>query len=159
MAGNGGHGGKVALLICRVGTRLCGIPLEHVVETMRALPLEPLAHLPAFVAGVSLIRGLAIPVLDVQRLLGVGVAALARQRYVTVRLGARSAALAVDAVVGVRLVDAHQLAELPALLREPGNELVLALGTLDRELLVVLERSRLLPEAVWEALDAEARVQ
>jgi purine-binding chemotaxis protein CheW len=146
----------MALLICRVGTRLCGIPLEHVVETMRPLPVEPLAHLPAFVAGVSLIRGLAIPVLDAQRLLGANVEAQSRQRYVTIRLGARSAALAVDAVVGVRHVDASQLAELPPLLREPGNDLVLALGTLDRELLVVLERSRLLPESVWQTLDAEA---
>jgi chemotaxis signal transduction protein len=65
--------------------------------------------------------------------------------------------LAVDAVVGVRQVDTTRLEQLPALLREPRNELVLALGTLDRELLVVLERTRLLPPSVWEALDAEAR--
>ena len=146
----------MALLICRVGTRLCGIPLEHVVETMRPLPLEPLSHLPAFVAGISLIRGLPTPVLDAQRLLGGDAELAAHQRYVAIRLGARRAALAVDAVVGVRHVAESQLAELPALLREPRNELVLALGTLDRELLVVLERSRLLPESVWQILDAEA---
>lgn len=149
----------MALLICRVGTRLCGLPLEHVVETMRPLPVEPLAHLPAFVDGLSLIRGRPTPVLDAQRLLGAEATPEGRGRYVTLRLGARSAALVVDAVVGVRHVDPSQLAELPALLREPRNDLVLALSTLDRELLVVLERSRLLPEATWAALDAEARVQ
>jgi len=149
----------MALLICRVGTRLCGLPLEHVVETMRPLPVEPLAHLPAFVDGLSLIRGCPTPVLDAQRLLGAEGTPQGRGRYVSLRLGARSAALAVDAVVGVRHVDPSQLAELPALLREPRNDLVLALGTLDRELLVILERSRILPESVWQALDAEARVQ
>lgn len=156
MAGIGGHGEARALLICRVGARLCGIPLEHVVETMRPLPVEPLSHLPAFVAGLALIRGQPTPVLDAQRLLGGHVEQQRRARYVTLRLGTRSAALAVDAVVGVRQVDPSQLGELPALLREPRNELVMALGTLDRELLVVLERSRLLPESVWETLDAKA---
>jgi purine-binding chemotaxis protein CheW len=159
MTSNGGQAGTIALLICRVGTRLCGIPLEHVVETMRPLPVEPLSHLPAFVDGLALIRGTPTPVLDAQRLLGADVEAQARQRYVTIRWGARSAALAVDAVVGVRHVDASQLAELPALLREPRNELVSCLGTLDRELLVILERSRLLPDSVWDTLDAEAGVQ
>ena len=157
MMGARGQGGTAAFLVCNVGTRLCGVPIEHVVEIMRPLPLEPLAHLASFVAGVSLIRGCPTPVLDAGRLLGSGDQARASQRYVTVRFESRQAALAVDAVRGVRQIARSRLAELPPLLREPGNELVLALGTLDRELMVVLERSRLLPEAVWEALDAEAR--
>jgi len=157
MAANGGQGGILALLICRVGTRLCGIPLEHVIETMRPLPVARLAHLPPFVAGMALIRGVPTPVLDTERLLGADVEARDHQRFVAIRLSGRRAALAVDAVVGVRQVDTTRLEQLPALLREPRNELVLALGTLDRELLVVLERARLLPPSVWEALDAEAR--
>jgi purine-binding chemotaxis protein CheW len=157
MTSNGGQGGTLALLICRVGSRLCGIPLEHVVETMRPLPVEPLSHLPGFVDGLSLIRGRPTPVLDAHRLLGADGGQKRRARYVTIRLGRRNAALAVDAVLGVRHVAAAELADLPGLLREPRNELVQALGMLDHELLVVLERSRLLPESVWETLDAEAR--
>ncbi len=151
-----GQGGRRALLICRVGTRLCGIPLEHVLETMRPLPVAPLPQLPAFVDGLSLIRGRPTPVLDARRLLGQGAGLAACERYVTLRLGARSAALAVDAVLGVRQLELSRLGELPPLLREPGNDLVLALSTLDRELLVVLEHSRLLPESVWTAVSARA---
>ena len=47
---------------------------------------------------------------------------------------------------------------LPVLLRDAQNDLVAALGTLDHELLIVLERSRLLPEAVWATL-AEVAVK
>ena len=154
---NRGKGGQQALLICRVGARLCGIPLEHVLETMRPLPVEPLGHLPGFVDGLSLIRGRPTPVLDVHRLLGAPVEERTRQRYVTIRVGQRCAALAVDAVLGVRELDLTQLNELPTLLREPRNDLVVALGELDHELFLVLERSRLVPEAVWAALDAESR--
>ena len=75
------------------------------------------------------------------------------------KLGARSAALAVDAVVGVRAVDESLLAELPAILRDAENEHIAALGSLDTELLVVLEHSRLLSEAAWAALEqAESSV-
>jgi chemotaxis signal transduction protein len=62
----------------------------------------------------------------------------------------------VDAVLGVRHVEQRRLAELPPVLRESGHDSVSALGTLDRELLLLLERSRLLPDSVWQALDAEA---
>ncbi len=157
MPGASGPGERSLLLICRVGSRLCGIPLEHVVETMRPLPVEPLSQLPVFVDGLALIRGTATPVLDARRLLGTTGELGVCERYVSIRLGERSAALAVDAVLGVRQVESSQLGDLPPLLREPGNELVRALGTLDRELLVVLERSRLVPDSVWQALDAEAR--
>ena len=149
-----GKGGRQALLICRVGSRLCGIPLEHVVETMRPLPVEPLGHAPAFVDGLSLIRGRPTPVLDAQRLLGAATEQKARDRYVTLRLGQRYAALAVDSVLGVRQIDLAELGELPALLRE-NNEIIAALGALDHELFLVLERARLVPEAVWAALDAQ----
>lgn len=150
---NRGTGGRQALLICRVGSRLCGIPLEHVLETMRPLPVEPLGQAPDFVDGLSLIRGRPTPVLDASRLLGAATESKARGRYVTLRLGERCAALAVDAVLGVRQVDLAELGELPGLLREH-NQLVAALGALDHELFLVLERARLVPEAVWSALDA-----
>jgi purine-binding chemotaxis protein CheW len=144
------------MLICRVGSRLCGLPLAHVVETMRPLPVEPLAHLPSFVDGVSIIRGRPVPVLDARRLMGEDGEPGARARFVTLELAERSAALSVDAVLGVRDIDVAELAQLPALLRDARNEMVAALGTLDQELLVVLERSRLLPEAVWAVIEAGA---
>ena len=157
MAADRGQDGQLSLLVCRVGSRLCGLPLAHVVETMRPLPIEPLAHLPSFVDGLSLIRGRPIPVLDARRLLGADGEPGVRTRFVTLELAQGSAALAVDAVLGVRSVDVAELAQLPGLLRDAQNDLVAALGTLDHELLVVLERSRLLPEAVWVALAAETK--
>jgi purine-binding chemotaxis protein CheW len=159
MAAGRGPGGLLSLLICRVGSRVCGVPLAHVVETMRPLPVEPLAHLPSFVDGVSLIRGRPTPVLDARRLLGQEGERGARSRLVTLELAERSAALVVDEVLGVRSVEVAELAELPALLRDAENEVVAALGTLDHELLVVLEHSRLLPEAVWTALASAAQAK
>lgn len=154
MAASGGRSVDSRLLVCRVGAKLCGLPLAHVLETLRPLPTEPLAGANRLVAGVALIRGAPTPVVDARELLGSSTEEAAG-RYVTLALagsgaGARVVALAVDSVVGVR--DGERLGPLPALLREQA-EVVAALGTLDAELLLVLERARLVPDAVWPLLE------
>lgn len=142
------------LVICRVGAMLCGVPLAHVIETLRPLPVEPFPRAPRFVQGVSLIRGRPTPVLDLRLLLGApgGNAG----RYVTLRVGSRTAALAVDSVVGIQGVSSESLPDLPPLLGEAQNAHVAAVGSLDAELLLVLDDARLLPEESWQALERKA---
>jgi purine-binding chemotaxis protein CheW len=154
MAALRGRSIEARLLVCRVGTKLCGLPLQHVLETFRPLATEPLAGANELVLGVALIRGVPTPVVDARQLLS-SLTAGAPGRYVTLALGeggaeARVVALAVDSVLGIR--DGERLGPLPALLREHG-EVVAALGTLDAELLLVLERARLVPDAVWPLLE------
>jgi purine-binding chemotaxis protein CheW len=42
-----------ASLVCRVATRICALPVGVVIETLRPLPLEPIAGAPAFVTGLE----------------------------------------------------------------------------------------------------------
>lgn len=135
------------ILSLRSGRRVCAVPLEHVMEVMRPLPVEPLAGAPAFVAGLAVIRGQATPVLDLDALLGGNSAAIpaASGRFVTLRVANRPIALRVDAVLAIQPLAADRLAALPPLWQGPHPPAVTALGTLDRELLIVLETARLLP--------------
>lgn len=144
-------------LLCRSQQRLCALPLAHVRETMRALPLEAVPEMPPFLLGLSVIRGVAVPVLDLARLLGAEAgdgAAGPGARYVTLELGQRQVALAVDAVLGVRTLDAAALGQVPALMQAADAGMVAAVGTLDAELMLVLQASRLVPDAVWQACAA-----
>ena|SRR5687767_12013793 len=156
MTGRRGEPSARELLICRVGAKLCGLPLEHVRETMRPLPLQTLSHMPSFVRGLSVIRGEPVPVLDARRLLGSSAAA-DPGRYVTLVLGQRRAALAVDDVLGVRQVSSEKFAQLPAVLSEAENRHVEMLGLLDAELLLVLQHAQLLPDELWPQLEQEVR--
>jgi purine-binding chemotaxis protein CheW len=158
MVKNGGSTAAKRLLVCRAGAKVCGFPLEHVIETMRPLPVEPLAGMPGFVLGVALIRGRPTPVVDTCRLLG-STSERSPQRYVTlgVEPGGRSTAFALDNVLAVRDVDPRSLSALPGLFGDAPGEVVRALGALDAELFLVLEHARLLPDAVWDLLDAELR--
>jgi purine-binding chemotaxis protein CheW len=124
--------------------------VEHVVETMRPLPVAPLGDAPPFVRGLAIVRGAPVIVVDAARLLGV--ASDAATRYVIVRAGGdRRIALAVDAVLDVRPFVGTELAALPALVRA---DAIAQIGAADHGLVVVLEAARAVPDDVWARAEA-----
>jgi purine-binding chemotaxis protein CheW len=153
--------GRTTAVIVRAGAQLCALRIADVVEVMRPLPIEPPRGATAGVLGVAIVRGAALPVVDLAQLLGAmaptgeaGAAASAPPtRFVTVRAGARHLSLAVTAVVGVADLDAAELARLPPLVEGIDAGLIDQLGRLDAELVVVLAAGRVLPEAAWQGLD------
>jgi purine-binding chemotaxis protein CheW len=132
-------------LLCRLGTRLCALRLEHVAETMRVLPIEPLVGAPRFVSGLCMIRGSPTPVVEAGSLLD---EKTEPRRLVTLAVGSRRVALAVDRVLGVRTIAAAALSELPPLLQGAAGDVVSAIGMLDAELLFVLSAARLATHAL-----------
>jgi purine-binding chemotaxis protein CheW len=140
-------------LIVTVGACACAIPMRHVVETMRPLPIESVPEMPDFVRGVSLIRGAPVPVIDLGVLLEIGEPSASYGRFVTLRLGERRVALGVDAVIGSRNLDPAQLEQLPPLLHDGTADRIEAIGTRDAQLLLVLRAARIVPDAVWATLE------
>ncbi|MBI5684194.1 MAG: purine-binding chemotaxis protein CheW [Verrucomicrobia bacterium] len=144
------------LLVLRTGALRCALPLCHVVETMRPLPAQPVANAPAFVSGAAVVRGEALPVVDLGSLLGASAGKPAR--FVVVRAGERKVVLAVEAVVGIHELPGGTLAGVPPLLSQAEAGIITAIGSLDQELLLVLQAARIVPDEVWAALaGSEAR--
>lgn len=141
----------VSVLLLRSGGRFCGLPVEHVVETMRPLPTESLGEAPSFVRGLARIRGEAVPVLDLNRLLG-GSEDTVAGRYLSLRVGARRVALAVEELLELRVLDRDLLSSLPPLL-SAGAAAVQAVGALDSSLLLVLQAAKLIPDGDWLAVE------
>lgn len=140
-------------LLCRTGTILSALPIEHVIEIMRMLPLEQLAGAPRYVRGVSIIRGAPVPVVDVGLIIGGEI--VPSTRLVAIRAARRTIALAVDEVIGITGIAADAFGRLPPLLQQAAADTVSAIGALDSELLVFLRTGRLVPEDVLAKLDAE----
>jgi purine-binding chemotaxis protein CheW len=120
---------------------------------MRPLAVAPLPGAPAFVRGLSVIRGRPVPVVDLGALLSSSEPSKPT-RFVTLRLDGRCVALAVEAVLSIQELPGT-LSSLPPLLAEASAEAVSAVGMLDAELILVLEAARLVPDAVWKGLDAD----
>jgi purine-binding chemotaxis protein CheW len=144
---------RIPAFIVTAGACACAIPVQHVVETMRPLPIERIPGAPAFVRGVSVIRGMPVPVVDLNTLLSPGASSSAScGRFVIIRVGVRRIALAVERVVGLKELDETQIGEMPPLLHDLGADLVEAIGTDDAQLLIVLRASRIIPEEIWATL-------
>ena len=145
---------ETSLLLCGAGNRVCGLPLEHVLETMRPLPLETIPRMPSFILGLSVVRGAPLPVVDLATLLGQE--RRASTRFITIRTGKRRIALAVASVLGIRELDGASLARLPPLLQSASAEFVTAIGALDSQLLVILETGRIVSDDAWTALSVRS---
>ena len=140
------------LMVASAG-RSCALSLVHVREIMRPLPVERFAEAPAFVLGVSVIRGASVPVVDLGLLLGAERSAGAAEgRYVTLKLDGGDVALSVGEVVGISDLPASELSALPGLVDGAGAGVIEALTTLDARLLRVLRASSVLSEAARAAL-------
>jgi purine-binding chemotaxis protein CheW len=138
-------------LLCRAGRLRCALPIGHVIEIMRPLPVEQIAGAPRYVRGLSIIRGAPVPVIDLGLI--VGDRATATTRVITVR-AARVVAIAVDSVLGVSIVAGETLGELPPLLRDAAPDAIAAISRLDNDLIVFLHATRIVPEAILNRLDA-----
>lgn len=140
----GGAGAR--WLLCRTDAHHFALPMSHVVETMRMLPIESIAGAPAMVCGLSIIRGVPTPVVDAALLFGN--APGRRERLVTLRVGRRIVALAAQAVIGAWTVPEDELAALPPLLGDAGA--VAALKPLDQDLVFFLHAARIVPDDVLD---------
>lgn len=146
--------GSNLTLAIRVGERVCAVPISDVVEIMRPLPIEAWNGAPDVVRGLSIIRGVPIPVVDLGALLGVSSNCVST-RFVAIRAGQRRVALAVDAVLGIREFSPALRTQMPPLLFDACTELVEAIGASDTELFVVLKACSVVPEAIWDTLSQQ----
>jgi CheY-like chemotaxis protein/chemotaxis signal transduction protein len=120
-------------LLCRVSAHLCALPLEHVVETLRPLPVEFVCGAPEFVSGLSIVRSVPLPVVDTGSLLGEK--GSPHTRFVIVKAGDHLVVLALDEVLGLRAIPADSVQELPPLLGDARADLVAAIGAIDARVL------------------------
>jgi purine-binding chemotaxis protein CheW len=137
-------------LVFRAGTLLCALRLEDVIETMRPLAARPLAGTPPYVRGISILRGVPTPVLDVARLLAGEQAEISR--FVAVRTEHGPIAFATGPILGIRSTPPGS----PAVFPGTSGRLVAGVGMLDSEPLLLLQGMRVVPDEVWATAAEEA---
>ena len=151
-------GAAAMALVFRAGPLTCALPLDEVVETMRPLRVRSLAGTPDFVPGISIMRGVPVPVVDMAVLLAGAPAQVSR--FVAVRTHHGTVALATGSVLGLRstTADPSSTTAHPSgfglLLGGTAGRLVASVATLDGEPLLLLHSMRHLPPEVWAAAAA-----
>jgi purine-binding chemotaxis protein CheW len=128
---------------------LCALRLDEVIETMRPLTVRPLAGTPSYVRGVTIMRGVPTPVVDVARLVGGEEADIVR--FIAVRTERGPVAFATGPVLGIRAATADAAAGHSGLYGGASSRLVAGVGTVDAEPILLLQSMRVLPDEVWAA--------
>lgn len=150
------------MLLFEVGGRVCALPVTNVDETLRPLPLETLPIQPAALLGISVVRGAPVPVIDLSAIFDIPAAKARRTepahtRWIIVASDRGHFALAVEAVRGVEALGANVLHTAP-LLGEPNHEDPLeACAVGGTALFFLLSAARLVPENVWNEIQARRR--
>lgn len=154
MISPGIEAGPTRVLVVRAGRRACALPLGDIRETMRPLPVEKVAGLPEYVRGMAVIRGEPTPVVDLGAILD-GVPSADCRRFVTLRCGDRTVALAVGEVCGLHEFGPDHFTQLPSLLgggrdgdqgRDGHGGVIGAVGVMDSHLVLLLRAGRILPD-------------
>ena len=149
-----GEGIGIPVVIVRAAGRVCALRLADVVETLRPLRVEPLPEMPKYILGMSVVRGIPVPVLHLGLLFGITDDTRAH-RWITARIGGRTLALAVEAVRGIHRLDASVMESLPTLLQSAGA--VESVGTLDDQLITLLRSARLMTEDPWKQIETATK--
>jgi purine-binding chemotaxis protein CheW len=130
---------------------LVALPIDSVVEIMRMLPVEALAGAPEYILGLSIVRGVPVPVVEAGMV--VSHEAGDPARLISVKAAARTIALAVDEVIGITAIATDSFDELPPLLGAAATDTIAAIGARDGGLLALLRAGRLVPDEVFARLE------
>lgn len=156
--------GDVSLLslLFRAGPLLCAMPLSDVVETMRPLPTRRPADCPPYLRGISIVRGVPVPVVTAAALLAAGDRGGVDHeaapdgadtvRFITVRSRRGVAAVATGAVVGVWEAPTGTAPDGTGR-RPPDAGPVTAVTVRDGEPLLLVRGASLVPDAAWAVLE------
>ncbi len=152
-------------LVCfRVGEEEYGIDIMRVHEVVPALPITPVADAPAFLEGITELRGAFFGVIDLRKRLdkrfyersGAPAPVISPQhRYVVVSLHGRSLGLVVDGVTEVRRIEPARIVALAASVPGAGR-LLTGAARVDAAVVLVMDLDQLLTPAERVALAASA---
>jgi purine-binding chemotaxis protein CheW len=134
---------------------LYGVEIGHVQEIIRMQPITMVPNGPAFVEGLTNLRGRVIPVMDLRKRFGLATSEPTRRsRIVVAELGGQTVGLIVDAVSEVLRVSADEVESPSALVTTEDSAYLRGVAKLEGRLVLLLELSRILSTAEEVALAA-----
>ncbi len=135
----------------RSGNQEFGADIMTIREIRGWSQATPLPHAPEYVRGVINLRGIVLPIIDLQARLGRGVTeATVKHVVVVVKVGERTIGLLVDAVSDILTVTAEDIQPPPEVARDSQSEFVEGIAVIDERMVTILSMSWLTASLVGE---------
>ncbi len=152
MQATGVASGEEQVVVLELAGEHYGVEIAKVQEIIRMQPITRVPNGPAFIEGVTNLRGRVIPVLDLRARFALDVGDTTRRsRIVVAELGEHTIGLMVDAVSEVLRVPADAVEPPSALVTTNDSSYLRGVAKLGERLVLLLDLSRILSHS--EQLD------
>ncbi len=135
-------------LAFKLGNEEYGIDILRVQEIRSYEEPTRMANAPAFIKGVINLRGVIVPIVDMRIKFG-----LSEVRYdhftvvIVLNIGNQVVGMVVDGVSDVITLSPEQLKPVPEMTSAIGSDHILAIGSLDKRMLILLDIEKLMGSA------------
>jgi len=135
-------------LAFKLGGEEYGIDILRVQEIRSYEEPTRMANAPAFIKGVINLRGVIVPIVDMRIKFG-----LSEVRYdsftvvIVLNIGDQVVGMVVDGVSDVITLSPEQLKPVPEMSSAIGSDHILAIGSLDKRMLILLDIEKLMSSA------------
>ncbi len=147
MAPSASHDRDYELLSFRVGDQEFCIDIMSVREIRGWTPTTPLPHAPSFIRGVVNLRGVAIPVIDLNERLGLEISEPGSQHVIiVVHIGSEVAGLLVNGVSDIITAKEEMIQPVPPIASSRTRNYVQGLLTVENRMVSLLRTNQLLSE-------------
>lgn len=138
--------------------QLFGIPIGDVVQIIRMENITVIPEFPSYAKGVINLRGDIVPVIDIQlRFKKPAVSYTDHTCIIVTMIREKYVGFIVEAVVDVPDISKKAISEPPTIAGDTAGKYMVGVARLEKELVLLLETSRLLEEKELEALEEAAR--
>jgi purine-binding chemotaxis protein CheW len=147
--------GDEQVVVLELAGEAYGVEIGRVEEIIRMQPITRIPNGPAFIEGVTNLRGRVIPVLDLRKRFGLPSSeATRRSRIVVGELGEHTVGLVVDGVSEVLLVGSDAVEPPSTLVTTADSAFLRGVAKLEERLILLLDLSRILTRSEQEDLVA-----
>ena len=146
--------GRLQFITFKSGDQEFGADIMAIREIRGWTKTTPLPHSPEYVCGVINLRGVILPVIDLQARLGFGkTEAAAKHAIIVVESVGRTMGLLVDAVSDIVTTSLDAIQKTPELAVEAKSEFVAGIAVLDQRMITILDMKRLSASLVGHDVD------
>jgi purine-binding chemotaxis protein CheW len=147
--------GEEQIVVLELAGEAYGVEIGRVQEIIRMQPITRIPNGPAFIEGVTNLRGRVIPVLDLRKRFGLEQSGPTRRsRIVVGELGAYTVGLMVDGVSEVLRVSDEAVEPPSTLVTTSDSAFLRGVAKLGERLILLLDLSRILAQDEQDALVA-----
>jgi purine-binding chemotaxis protein CheW len=147
--------GDEQIVVLDLGGEAYGVEIGRVEEIIRMQPITRIPNGPAFIEGVTNLRGRVIPVLDLRKRFGLSASeSTRRSRIVVGELGEHTVGLVVDGVSEVLVVSCEAVEPPSTLVMSADSAFLRGVAKLDDRPILLLDLSRILTRSEQEDLAA-----